>query len=151
MPSVKNGAGIPLEYSSSVNDEYGAEPLLCHVSKTYSSLFVFVLLHCLHFIVMLSIHGRCNSKFGPSGNFAAESMISFLVKSQFCFLQSLHIQTGNGHPQILSRDIQHNGYLCLIFPIFTSALRSLRSSTIILSASLTNIPSYFPAKLVNFT
>src|SRR3989338_8844155 len=112
MPSVKNGAGIPLEYSSSVNDEYGAEPLLCHVSKTYSSLFVFVLLHCLHFIVMLSIHGRCNSKFGPSGNLSAESMISFLVKNQFCFLQSLHIQTGNAHPQTLLT-LQHENYSLL--------------------------------------
>ena len=102
-------------YSSSVSDEYGAEPLLCHVSSTYSSLFVFVLLQCLHFMITLSIHGRCNSKFGPSGNFAAESMISFLVKNQFCFLHSLHIQTGKGHHQILSLDI-HHGCLSLIIP-----------------------------------
>ena|SRR3970040_655132 len=143
MPSVKNGAGISLEYSSSVNDEYGAEPLLCHVSKTYSSLFVFVLLHCLHFIVILSIHGRCNSKFGPSGNFAAESMISFLVKNQFCFLQSLHIQTGNGHPQILSRDI-HHGCLSLIIPknLFFGCSKkysTLSAALIALSSNLSSL------------
>ncbi len=140
---MKNGAGIPLEYSSSVNDEYGAEPLLCHVSKTYSSLFVFALLHCLHFMVMLSIHGRCNSKFGPSGKFAAESMISFLVKNQFCSPHSLHIQTGNGHPQILSRDMHHGCFSLMIpknlFFGWSKKYSTLSAAAIALSSNLSSL------------
>ena len=112
---MKNGAGISFEYSSSVNDEYGAEPLLCHVSKTYSSLFVLTLPHFLHFTVILSIHGLCNSKSGPSGKFSAASTISFLVKNQFFSPQSSQLQTGSGQPQILSREI-HHGCFSLIIP-----------------------------------
>ena len=115
IPSVKNGAGISLEYSSSESEAYGAEPLLCQVSSTYSSLFVFVLLHFLHFIVMLSIHGLCNSKSGPSGNLSAESKISCLEKNQFFSPQSSQFHTGSGHPQILSLDI-HHGCRSLIIP-----------------------------------
>ena len=64
---------------------------------------------------MLSIHGLCNSKSGPSGNLSAESTISFLVKNQFFSPQSSQFHTGNGQPQILSREI-HHGCFSLIIP-----------------------------------
>src|SRR3972149_3872401 len=78
-----------LEYSSFVNEEYGAEPLLCQVSRTYSSLWVLTLPHFAHFTRTLSIHGLCNSKFGPSGSFDAASTISFLENNRICLPQSL--------------------------------------------------------------
>jgi len=140
---VKNGAGISFEYSSSVSEAYGAAPLLCHVSKTYSSLFVLVLSHFLHFTVMLSIHGLCNSKSGPSGKFSAASTISFLVKNQFFSLHSSQFQTGNGHPQILSREI-HHGCLSLMIPknrFFGCSKKysTLFAASIALLSSLSNL------------
>ena len=66
------------EYSSSDKEEYGAEPLLCQVSKTYSSLIVFTLEHFEHFILTLSIQGLWSSKSGPSGRADDASTISFL-------------------------------------------------------------------------
>jgi hypothetical protein len=64
---------------------------------------------------MLSIHGLCNSKSGPSGKSFAASTISFLEKNQFFSPQSSQFHTGNGQPQILSREI-HHGCLSLIIP-----------------------------------
>src|SRR3972149_2597197 len=116
--------------------------------------------HFAHFTRTLSIHGLCNSKFGPSGSFDAASTISFLENNRVCLPQSLQSHIGRGHPQNLSREIHHgcfsliipnNGFLCLILPIFTRAFASLRSSTIFSSASLTNRPSYFPASFLNLT
>jgi len=115
MPSVRNCAGMFLVYSSSDNEVYGAEPLLCQVSKTYSSLFVFALPHFEHFILTLSIHGLCSSKSGPSGSSKDESTISFLENKAVCSPQSLHFQIGRGHPQNLSREI-HQGCFSLIIP-----------------------------------
>ena len=100
---MRNGAGMLLEYSSFVNEEYGAEPLLCQVSRTYSSLLVFSLPQFEHFTITLSIHGLCNSKSGPSGSLDDASTISFLEKSGVFFSQSLQSHIGRGHPQNSSR------------------------------------------------
>ena len=110
---MKNGAGIVFLYSSSFSDAKGAAPLLCHVSSTNSSRCIFAA-HFLHFIVILSIHGLCNSKSGPSGSSSATSIISFLENNISLFSHSVQLQIGNGQPQNLSLDI-HQG--CFSFMI----------------------------------
>src|SRR3990170_8756385 len=71
--------------------------------------------HFAHFTRTLSIHGLCNSKFGPSGSFDAASTISFLENNSVCLPQSLQSHIGRGHPQSLSREI-HHGCFSLIIP-----------------------------------
>src|SRR5574341_875980 len=112
MPSVRNTAGMFSAYSESVSDAYGAAPLLCHVSSTNNSRSIFEP-HFLHFITILSIHGLCSSKFGPSGSSEELSTMSFLEKNHWCSPQFLQFHSGNGHPHILSRDMPH-GCLSLI-------------------------------------
>src|SRR3970282_2518041 len=101
-------------YSESVSEQYGAAPLLCQVSSTNCSLSIFES-HFLHFITTLSIHGLCNSKFGPSGSSDAAFTISFLENNRVCLPQSLQSHIGRGHPQNLSREI-HHGCFSLIIP-----------------------------------
>ena len=92
---------------------------------------------------MLSIQGLCNSKFGPSGNLSADSTISFLEKNQFFSPQSSQLQTGNGHPHTLSREI-HHGCFSLMIPknLFFGCSKkysTLSAASIALLSSLSNL------------
>src|SRR5574338_1549380 len=114
MASVRNGARIPDAYSSSDSEEYGADPLLCHVSRTNFSRSIWAP-HFLHFITTLSIHGLWSSKFSPSGRFDAAETISFLENNLSMWPHSLQFHIGNGQPQNLSREI-HHGCFSFIIP-----------------------------------
>src|SRR5690349_10691958 len=113
MPSVKNTAGIKFLNSSSSRDEYGALPLLCHVSKTNGSRLI-TPSHLLQCISILSIQGRCNSKFVPSGNLDALFTISFLENNPSFKVHLLHFQIGKGVPQTLSLDIHQGTFSFMI-------------------------------------
>ena len=89
-----------------------------YYAKYLKHILLYLCWHCHnfeHFILILSIHGLCNSKSGPSGSSEDESTISFLENNAVCFPQSLQFHIGSGHPQNLSLEI-HQGCFSLIIP-----------------------------------
>ena len=105
MASIKKDVGTNFSYSSSVNRACREAPLLCHVSRTKSSLRM-APPHFSHFNVILSTHGLCNSKFSGIGSWAF-SMSSFLLAIKRLFVHFSHVQIGRGVPQMRSRLIHH--------------------------------------------
>ena len=139
---MKNGAGIVFSYSSSLNEAKGAAPLLCQVSKTNSSRCIFAS-HFLHLIEILSIHGLCSSKSGPSGRSSATSIISFLENSLSMFSHSVHFQIGIGQPQNLSLEMHHGCFSLIIsknlFFGWSKKYSTFCAASIALSSSLSSM------------
>ena len=80
---------------------------MCQVSRTNGSLNA-SRPHFGHFSTILSIHGRCSSKFGPSGRSFASSIMRFLEKAGVFSPQEEQTQMGRGAPQLLSL-VMHQG------------------------------------------
>ena len=120
MPSVRNCTGTCSACAAAPSEEYGAEPLLCHVSSTYGSRSERPP-HLEHAIAMRSSHGLWSSGTSagaPAASAAAE--ISAFVKSQSVLPQAAHVHAGSGHPQNLSREMHHG---CLSPTIARKRLR----------------------------
>ena len=91
---------------------------------------------------MLSIQGLCSSKFSPSGNSDAASMISFLENSLSMLPHSLQFQMGIGHPQNLSRDIHHGCFSLIISKnLFFGCSKKYSTSSAALIALSPNLSS----------
>src|SRR5437899_10554310 len=108
MPSVRCSTGTRALLSSSVNAARGAEPLLCHVSRTKGSRLQSPP-HFGHFSTSLSIQGLCSSKSSPSGSaFALSRMLRRENAGTFC-LQSPQTHLVSGVPHTLSLETHHGG------------------------------------------